>query len=157
MVQAFGAANNINKEWLFTGRGDWNISDKHKIYGRYKMDRGSQPTYTSFINPLFDAVSIQPEYEGQFNDSYVISPTKTNVFVAAANWYSAYFGPASNSAAQAVYPFFSITDAGLDGSGTDQSGGLSLLGVPDNLTQGTQRNSISVRGRLQLDSWQEHV
>jgi hypothetical protein len=136
MVQAFGAANNINKEWLFTGRGDWNISDKHKIYGRYKMDRGSQPTYTSFINPLFDAVSIQPEYEGQFNDSYVISPTKTNVFVAAANWYSAYFGPASNSAAQAVYPFFNITDAGLDGSGTSQSGGLSLLGVPDNLTQG---------------------
>jgi hypothetical protein len=136
MVQAFGAANNINKEWLFTGRGDWNISDKHKIYGRYKMDRGSQPTYTSFINPLFDAVSIQPEYEGQFNDSYVISPTKTNVFVAAANWYSAYFGPASNSAAEAVYPFFSITDAGLDGSGTAQSGGLSLLGVPDNLTQG---------------------
>jgi hypothetical protein len=136
MVQAFGAANNINKEWLFTGRGDWNISDKHKIYGRYKMDRGSQPTYTSFINPLFDAVSIQPEYEGQFNDSYVISPTKTNVFVAAANWYSAYFGPASNAAALAVYPFFSVTDAGLDGSGTAQSGGLSLLGVPDNLTQG---------------------
>ena len=51
------------------------------------MDRGSQPTGTSFIDPLFSTISIQPEYEGQFNDSYVLSPNKTNVFVAAANWY----------------------------------------------------------------------
>ncbi len=53
VTQTFAQTNNINEEWLFTGRGDWNISDKHKIYGRYKMDRGSQPTSTSFINPLF--------------------------------------------------------------------------------------------------------
>ena len=136
MVQGFASANNINKEWLFTGRADWNISDQHKIYGRYKMDRGSQPTYTSYLNPLFDAVSIQPEYEGQFNDNYIISPTKTNNFVAAANWYSAYFGPASNAASLAVYPYFGVPDAGLDGSGTSFVGGLSLLGVPGALTQG---------------------
>jgi hypothetical protein len=136
MLQGYGSANNFNKEWLFTARADWTISDKQKIYGRYKMDRGSQPTYTSFLNPLFDAVSIQPEYEGQFNDSYVISPTKTNVFVAAANWYSAYFGPASNAASLAVYPYFGVPDAGVDGSGTGNNGGLSLLGVPGALTQG---------------------
>ncbi|MGB6690247.1 MAG: TonB-dependent receptor [Terracidiphilus sp.] len=136
MEQGFASANNINIEWLNTDRIDWNVSDKQKLYGRFKVDHGSQPTYTSYINPLFDAVSIQPEYEGQFNDSYVVSPTKTNVFVAAANWYSAYFGPASNGDSAAVYPFFGITDAGVDGSGTDHAGGLSLLGVPDNLTQG---------------------
>ncbi|HKF49071.1 MAG TPA: carboxypeptidase regulatory-like domain-containing protein [Terracidiphilus sp.] len=136
MLQGFASANNFNKEWLFTARLDWTINDHHKIYGRYKMDRGSQPTYTSYINPLFDAVSIQPEYEGQFNDSYSIGPNKTNVFVAAANWYSAYFGPASNAASLAVYPYFGIPDAGLDGSGTAQNGGLSLLGVPGVLTQG---------------------
>jgi hypothetical protein len=136
MTQGFASANNFNKEWLNTDRVDWNVSDKQKLYGRFKYDSGSQPTYTSFINPLFNAVSIQPESEGQFNDSYVITPTKTNVFVAAANWYSAYFGPASNAASAAVYPFFGVTDAGLDGSGTSQSGGLSLLGVPSGLTQG---------------------
>ncbi len=136
MVQGFASANNFNKEWLQTDRIDWNVSDKQKLYGRFKYDDGSQPTYTSYINPLFDAVSIQPESEGQFNDSYVISPTKTNVFVAAANWYSAYFGPASNAASAAVYPFFGIPDYGLDGSGTFQNGGLSLLGVPSVLTQG---------------------
>ncbi|MGA2218265.1 MAG: carboxypeptidase regulatory-like domain-containing protein, partial [Terracidiphilus sp.] len=138
MSVANATANNINKEWLFTGRGDWNISDKHKIYGRYKMDRGSQPTSTSFINPLFSAVSIQPEYEGQFNDSYVISPTKTNVLVVAANWYSAYFGPLSVSASQAALPFGFIAgvESGFDGSGVNASPGLSPEGVPYYLTQG---------------------
>jgi hypothetical protein len=134
--EGFGNANNINKEWLFTGRGDWVVSPKHKLYGRYKMDRGSQPTSTSYINPLFDAVSIQPEYEGQFNDSYEFSANKANVFVAAANWYSAYFGPQNVSAAQAVYPFYSYTDYGVDGSGSNESGGLTPLGVPYYLTQG---------------------
>jgi len=136
MMEGFASANNINKESLFTGRIDWNVSGSNKIYGRYKMDRGSQPTYTSYINPLFDAVSIQPEYEGQFNDTASFGPNKTNVFVAAANWYSAYFGPASNAASQAVYPYFGIVDYGLDGSGTSHNSGLSFLGVPGALTQG---------------------
>ena len=136
MTQAAESVNNINIEWLFTQRVDWNISDKHKIYARYKMDRGSQPTGTSFINPLFSTVSIQPEYEGQFNDSYVISPTKTNVFVAAANWYTAYFGPANVAASQALYPWYGITDAGFDGSGTPASPGLAALGVPYYFPQG---------------------
>jgi hypothetical protein len=131
-----GQANNINIEWLFTQRIDWNISEKQKIYGRFKVDHGSQPTYTNFINPLFNAVSIQPEYEGQFNDSYVISPTKTNVFVAAANWYSAYFGPGNVPASVAALPMFDVTDAGLDASGVNAAPGLPLLGVPGVLTQG---------------------
>jgi outer membrane receptor protein involved in Fe transport len=137
MLVGAGTANNINKEWLFTGRADWNINDHHKIYGRYKMDRGTQPTSTSFIDPLFSALSIQPEYEGQFNDSYVISPTKTNVFVAASNWYSAYFGPPNVAASLAELPVnFYYADYGLDGSGVNSALGLPSEGVPFYLTQG---------------------
>jgi Carboxypeptidase regulatory-like domain len=135
-LSAYGQANNINVEWLFTQRVDWNISDKHKIYGRYKMDHGSQPTYTSFVDPAFDTVSIQPEYEGQFNDTYTITPNLINSAVVAANWYTAYFGPASISASQAVLPFFANFEVGEDGSGTPEIPGLSLLGVPNNFPQG---------------------
>jgi len=133
---ASASANNINKEYLFTARADWKISDKHSIYGRFKLDHGSQPTYTNFINPLFNAVSIQPEYEGQFNDTYLLSSHATNVAVLAANWYSAYFGPASNAASAAVYPDFALPDLGLDASGATASPGLTQLGVPGSLTQG---------------------
>jgi hypothetical protein len=133
---AFATANNINKEWLFTGRGDWVISDKHHVYGRYKMDRGAQPTSTNPISPLFSTISIQPEYEGQFNDTYQISSRMTNSFTLASNWYSAYFGPSNPAASSALYPDFLLPDLGFDGSGTNSSGGLSSLGVPYYLTQG---------------------
>jgi hypothetical protein len=144
MLVGQASVNNVNKEWLFTGRADWYISDKNKIYGRYKMDRGSQPTNTSVIDPLFSALSIQPEYEGQFNDSYVISPTMTNVFVAASNWYSAYFGPPNVAASLAELPMnMLVPDDGLDGSGVNGAPGLGAsnpgtqgLGVLYALTQG---------------------
>jgi hypothetical protein len=135
-LSGYGNANSINVEWLYTQRVDWNISDKHKVYGRYKMDHGSQPTNTNFVNPEFNTVSIQPEYEGQFNDSYVITPNLINSAVVAANWYTAYFGPASISASQAALPFFGALGIGADGSGTPEIGGLSNLGVPGVFPQG---------------------
>ena len=137
MLVGTAGANNINKEWLFTGRGDWVVSDKQKVYGRYKMDRGTQPTSTSFVDPLFSALSIQPEYEGQFNDSYVFSSNKTNVLVLASNWYSAYFGPPNVAASTAEMPVnFYYSDYGIDGSGVNAAPGLPQLGVPFYLTQG---------------------
>ena len=137
MTQTYAQTNNINKEWLFTGRGDWNVSDNHKIYGRYKMDRGSQPTGTSFINPLFSTISIQPEYEGQFNDSYVISPSKTNVFVAAANWYTAFFGPQNVAAAQCRhFRGIPIPTTALTEAEPQQHQDSPSLGVPYYFPQG---------------------
>jgi outer membrane receptor protein involved in Fe transport len=136
MMTSVGEANNINKEWLFTIRGDYKISSKQDIYARYKIDHGSQPTYTNFINPVFNAVSIQPEDEGQLNDNYRITQNAVNSFTIAANWYSAYFGPASNAASAAEFPYYFFPDEGGDHSGTNNSSGLAGLGAPGYLTQG---------------------
>lgn len=133
---SYASANNINIEWLFTGRVDWHVSDKQTLYGRYKMDRGSQPTGTSYISPAFNTVSTQPEYEGQFNDSYVITPNLTNSAVVAANWYTAFFGPANLAASEAALPFWAYFNVGADGSGTDEVAGLTNLGVPAYFPQG---------------------
>jgi hypothetical protein len=151
MLVGSAAVNNVNIEWLFTGRADWHISDKHSIYGRYKMDRGSQPTSTSVIDPLFSAVSIQPEYEGQFNDTYIFTPTMTNVFVAASNWYSAYFGPQNVAASLAELPMdMYYTDAGLDGSGVGGAPGLPGIGVPFYLTQGRNVTQYQIEDDLTI-------
>jgi outer membrane receptor protein involved in Fe transport len=136
VLSAYANAANLNQEWLFTGRADWHINDKHSLYGRYKMDRGSQPTNTNLINSAFDAVSKQPEYEGQFNDSYVITPNLINSAVIAANWYTSTFGPANVAAAQSVLPFWAYFGYGADGSGTAGSPGLTNLGVPSYYPQG---------------------
>ena len=107
-----GAAGNINKEWLYTARVDWNLSEKHKIFGRYEMDRGSQPTSTSFVSPVFNTTSSQPSYDGQLNDTYVFSPNVTNQFIFTADWYTAFFGPSSISSTLAALPTYLELDNG---------------------------------------------
>src|SRR5271170_3024189 len=42
----FESVPNGNKEWLLSGRVDYNFNDNNKIFGRVKFDRGTQPTYT---------------------------------------------------------------------------------------------------------------
>ena len=131
-----GTASNQNKEWLFTGRVDWNISAKNKLFGRYKMDRGSQPTYTNFVSPVFNTVSNQPSYEGQLNDTYIVKPNLINQFIFAANWYTAYFGPANTAATLAAFPTYisSIEDGGSNGSAAFAGNGV--LGLPNEFIDG---------------------
>ena len=133
---ALRTASNTNKEWLFTSRVDWNISDKNRLFGRYKMDRGSQPTYTNFVSPLFNTISNQPSYEGQLNDTYLVSPNITNQFIFAANWYTAYFGPSNTASTLAAFPTYlsSILDGGSNASAA-YAGNL-VLGLPNSYING---------------------
>src|SRR5580704_2160514 len=50
-----------NKEWLLSGRVDVNLTDKDKIFGRVRFDRGTQPTYTDPFNSAFNNQSVQPQ------------------------------------------------------------------------------------------------
>ena len=125
-ANAFAASgSNTNKEWLETHRIDWNINDKQKIFFRFKGDHGFQPTGTNLLSPALNQQSIQPQYEGQINHTYVVSPTQVNTFIASVLWYSAIFGPASVSQSTAVFPsYFSI-----GGSGGANNAGFYPLGV----------------------------
>jgi hypothetical protein len=138
---ALGTASNTNEEWLFTSRVDWNISPKNKLFGRYKMDRGSQPTYTNFVSPVFNTVSKQPSYEGQLNDTYIVKPNIINQFIFAANWYTAFFGPANTAATLAAFPTYlgSMLDGGSNGSvasAASASPGNLTLGLPNSFIDG---------------------
>jgi outer membrane receptor protein involved in Fe transport len=130
--QSWGTSgSNQNKEWLLTTRADWNISDKQKIFFRYKTDQGFQPTATNLLSPTLDADSKQPQYEGQINHTYVISPSIVNNFIAGVLWYSAIFGPADSSAAQAMFPvYFSMAPGGSLGGGSN-GGGFYNMGAGD--------------------------
>src|SRR5580704_4031682 len=49
---------NGNKEWLVSGRVDYNLDENNKLFGRVRFDRGTQPTYTDSINPIFNTQSV---------------------------------------------------------------------------------------------------
>jgi len=95
---------NGNKEWLLSGRVDYNFNDKNQLFGRFKVDRGTQPTYTDSINPTFNDQSIQPQDEGQLNYTHVFSPNMVNNFIGSVLWYSAIFGSINPKPSLALFP-----------------------------------------------------
>ena len=108
-----------NHEWLLSGRVDFTISDKDKLFGRVKFDRGVQPTYTDPINSTFDTFSVQPQNEGQLNWTHIFSPTIVNNFIGSVLWYQAIFGGVnSNSPALNLIPGnLAFTDGSLTNLG----------------------------------------
>jgi Carboxypeptidase regulatory-like domain len=110
---------NQNKEWLLDGRVDYVLSDKDKLFARVKVDRGSQPTYTDPINPTFNALSIQPEDDGQLNYTHVFTPNVVNSFVGSVLYYRAIFENQNQSAALGLFPgIFTLNDSSLTPLGT---------------------------------------
>ena len=109
---------NGNKEWLLSGRVDYNLGENDKIFGRVKFDRGEQPTYTDSINSAFNTTSIQPQDEGQLNYTHVFSPTVVNNFVFSTLFYSAVFGNLNPGSALADFPgILNFTDGSLTNLG----------------------------------------
>src|SRR5580692_658296 len=112
------SGSNTNKEHLYTFRVDHAITDKQKIYVRLKHDDGFQPTETNLVSSTFNEQSIQPEWDGAINYTYVITPSVVNSFIGSALWYSAYFGPANVAASQQLFPTaFFFGDGGANGGG----------------------------------------
>jgi outer membrane receptor protein involved in Fe transport len=147
-LNAFGTSgSNTNKEWFNTARADWNINDKQKIFFRFKGDHGFQPTGTSLINPTLNLQSLQPQYEGQINHTYIISPTMVNNFIASILWYSAIFGPADTAKSEQLFPtYFSVGGQASANNGGIYSMGVNWSGFPQgrNVGQGQLIDDFSI-------------
>jgi len=79
------------KEWLLTGRVDYNLSDKDHLFWSVSFDHGTQATYADPINSAFSAASYQPQYNGQGQWTHSFGSNATNQFVYAGSYYRAIF------------------------------------------------------------------
>ena len=79
------------KEWLVTGRVDYNLSDKDHLFWSVSFDHGTQATYADPINSAFSAASYQPQYNGQGQWTHSFGSNATNQFVYAGSYYRAIF------------------------------------------------------------------
>jgi hypothetical protein len=128
---AFGTtASSINTEYFISGRLDYSINDKQKIYFRISRDAGTQASFTSPISPVYNRQSVQPWVIPQLNYTYAITPNLVNNFVLNGNWYSAITGPAEFNLAQTDLPTaFGFADGGANGSNTTNGGPTSATGT----------------------------
>jgi outer membrane receptor protein involved in Fe transport len=79
------------KEWLLTGRIDYNMSDRDHLFWSVSADHGTQATYADPINSAFSAASYQPQYNGQGQWTHTFGSNATNQFVYAGSYYRAIF------------------------------------------------------------------
>ncbi len=124
---ALGTNNTeLNTERLFTIRTDYNVTNSNKIFFRFNHDTGVQATGTSPINAAFNAISVQPQYQGSINDSWVITPSIVNNFVGSILWYSALFGVQDFAKTTSLMPeAIGINDGGANGGGFPAVGGAT--------------------------------
>ena len=124
-----GQAGNFTHEWLMNGRVDQVFSEKDHLFAHFEIDKGLQATFTSVLNPVFNADSPQPQYQGQLNETHTFSPTLTNQFLFATIYYRAIFTNTNLAAATQLAPFSLIfADGDLGNNGTAAwPGGLDIV------------------------------
>ncbi len=129
--------NNLNTEWLLSIRIDYNISNNDQLFGRFKTDHGVQATGTDPVNAVFNAQSVQPQYEGQLNETHSFGSGAVNQVIVSGSWASSLFSVNDFAAAVKTFPTTLIFNDGLI---TDLGGGSlgDVLGTGlNNLPQGT--------------------
>jgi hypothetical protein len=99
-----GATPNFTHEYLTSGRFDFNVTNNDKVFVRLQEDKGVQATFTDQINPLFDAVSNQPEYQGQVSWNRAFGAKAANNVVFSDQYYSAIFTTANLASSLALFP-----------------------------------------------------
>src|SRR5580765_870119 len=104
-LQFHSTAGNFTHEYLVTGRLDQNIGSNDRLFVHFRTDHGTQATYTDPINPVFNAVSNQPQYEGQLQENHTFGTSMVNQFILSGSWYSAIFSTANLGASTQAMPF----------------------------------------------------
>uniref|UniRef100_E6QHS3 TonB-dependent transporter Oar-like beta-barrel domain-containing protein n=1 Tax=mine drainage metagenome TaxID=410659 RepID=E6QHS3_9ZZZZ len=128
-VQFNGTAGNFTHEWLLNSRIDQTISDKDHLFGHATIDKGVQATYTSVLNPEYNALSPQPSYEGQLGETHTFTPDISNQFLFSTVYYRAVFTNTNLAASAALTPFsliFASGDMSNNGVGA-WPGGLNMI------------------------------
>ncbi len=117
-----GTASNFTHEYLTSGRFDFNVTNNDRIFVRLQEDKGVQATATDQINPLFNAYSTQPEYQGQVSWNRAFGVKAANNLVISDQYYSAIFSNANRAASLAAFP---------NGTMLVNDGSLTILGGDD--------------------------
>ena len=133
-----GGNGNLNIERLMSVRVDWNQSDSSKWSFRWWEDRGTQPTHTDAISPLFNTLSVQPQDSGQFTWTKTFTPRTINQLIVGGFNYQAVFNAKDFNASVAGLPWGGEVQF-LDGAPFYNMGG-TLISYP----QGRKVSQIQI-------------
>ena len=111
----------LGTEWILAGKIDQKIGNNDNASFRYKDDQGTQPTTLDAISPNFDAISKQPSYDFQLQETHILNPRSTNQFTAALSHYVAQFQQDA-TLVKSTFPFQIATSGAVNFSGFNSQG-----------------------------------
>jgi hypothetical protein len=143
----FAAVNNLNTEALWSSRVDQVLGANDHLSYRAHHDWGVQATGTDAINPAFNANSVQPEWEGQVNETHTFSSKLANNLIISGMYYKALFGPPDFAASTKVFPttlVFTSSFANLGGTNYNYPNGRNVqqLQFVDDLSLQLGKHSV---------------
>jgi carboxypeptidase family protein len=107
---------------------DHNVNDHNTVWYKFAREHGLQATYTDPVNPLFNAISDQPQYNGEMGWTHTFGPTVVNEFTPGVIWYKAIFAPANLSQALQTFPISCGIGLNIAGCGPFTAlGGLNII------------------------------
>jgi hypothetical protein len=109
-MKAQSSANALGSEYIMAFKLDQKLGADDNAFFRYKLDRGTQPTTLDPISAKFNAISKQPAYDMQFQETHVFNARSTNSFTASFSHYVAQFAQ-DEQLVKSTFPY-QVVDSG---------------------------------------------
>ncbi|MDT8070586.1 MAG: carboxypeptidase regulatory-like domain-containing protein [Terriglobia bacterium] len=148
-------------EWILSGRVDQRFGDKDNAFFRWKMDHGLQPTTIDPVDPRFDAISKQPSWDTQLQETHVFGPNTVNAFTASLSHYVAQFTQ-SQPLASDTFPYAIITYGSVPFTGFNemynfpQGRNITQYQFLDDFTWNRGRHSLKFGGNFRRYDVSDH-
>jgi hypothetical protein len=154
--------SNATHEQIFSARVDYNIGENDRAFVRFQTDHGFQASYTDPINSAFNAVSTQPQYQGQLVETHTFGNTAVNQFILAGGWYTALFEPPNLPKALSTFPTTltfgdgSFTNLGGEDYIWPQGRNVTQYQISDDYSRTFGLHTLKVGGRFKRDDISDH-
>lgn len=133
--------SNAVNEYTLATRVDANLGHADRAFIRFSTDHGLQPSTTDVISNRFNAVSSQPNYQGQINETHTFGPRIANNAIISGQWTGTQFGPVNLADSLAAFP----TQLGFsDSTITTLGGANNTYPVGRNVTQAQLQDDLSI-------------
>jgi hypothetical protein len=147
-------------ESLISGRVDWNVKTRDRVFLLGQYDKGRQAYSTDPISPLFDVDSDQPWWQAQLVETHAFGPSAANQFEVSGSWQSGIFQPRNLTQALAAFPTHMnwclltciFSDLG-PGFGTPTGNKTTQWQISDDLVKIWSRHKIGIGVSFQRFDW----
>ena len=99
-----GNGNAPSNDLIVSGRVDWNVADKDRVFLFVQYGRGQTPLHVDPMGSVFNAYCNQATWQGHLSETRTINPTASNQFLLGGSFIDSTCGVANSAQTLATFP-----------------------------------------------------